>query len=822
MALFASILPCSWCQVLEGECSPEQPTCIAPCFLSAVERGSVPEKAKKFMCRNRLSGDCHYAYEALAKLAENEEWTLKRSDGHPGEYLGCLRAYLNQQFLRLVEQGKVVQCFNEDGRAVWVCFCLGLLAESSEELIYVILQRNESDSMTTSSGPRTPWRLKEFVLLQQLQDAKQPWNALETILDPPEKIWDCFEEHIARFPSTLLDAGVTSQTRKQAVMGAIQRASRIVQNNPLAAVPQFVRPIPKAPGVIQMLLPLKLDADSNDAHLALVLETSKSRRGGRVYRATKLIPLDCAYINARVLMPLYQPWLTSARVVQKTDRPAALSLPMNHNLRPIAVKPVGVPTLVSAISGHQGSGISPGVSPRFSYQLNSGPLSPAPIIPSSCNNGAVQPAGNNGHRPSSPTAGSINSPKPMLSQIGSQPLVSITPRSLSGRSSSGLQSPKPTPLQLAATSQMASTLNGSGPLQSMGNPQAVFSQITGAATYADGGVNGITAVPGVAASPTYMQPVGHQQLTSALQSTHLSQSNLRRSLADMYVDNKPVRGTGVSLPLYAELGGGSSTPSSKGGLSFEDALTPRGGGNSRLEAGAMSPLDQMAEVLQLNGLSAQSPSPLGDPKTPTGASGGFSNPWSNSASPIDTASGLMEDIQSPLAYGSGGTSLMRDEYPSSRMGGPAGGSNASGMVSEPQARMGTLGLYQQQSGTSWPREFGAGVQIDLGDQRQDDDVYVGFTPQDDLCPKINISQLPPRFVAEFLSGDRHTGEADAERHVEQCFGRYGLVARSLVRENKNHPGKWFAIVEFAYWTDDNVRQRLVAGEQIRFCQFYAQ
>lgn len=62
--------------------------------------------------------------------------------------------------------------------------------------------------------------------------------------------------------------------------------------------------------------------------------------------------------------------------------------------------------------------------------------------------------------------------------------------------------------------------------------------------------------------------------------------------------------------------------------------------------------------------------------------------------------------------------------------------------------------------------------------------------------------------------------SNAEQYAEQLFSRYGAVSKTLVRENKNHPGKWFAIVEFSYWTNEEVRQRLVAGEQIRFANFF--
>ncbi|GAQ83639.1 hypothetical protein KFL_001560080 [Klebsormidium nitens] len=110
------------------------------------------------------------------------------------------------------------------------------------------------------------------------------------------------------------------------------------------------------------------------------------------------------------------------------------------------------------------------------------------------------------------------------------------------------------------------------------------------------------------------------------------------------------------------------------------------------------------------------------------------------------------------------------------------------------------------------------------DHRSDkgDSIFVEFSPQDDLCPKLNINQLPAKFVATFLLGDsnRPRFEFNAAQYAKRFFSCYGAVSKTLVRENKNHPRKWFAIVEFSYWTNEEVRQRLVAGEQIRLTDFF--
>ena len=67
------------------------------------------------------------------------------------------------------------------------------------------------------------------------------------------------EDYLEWFPPSLRAPGSTSQSRKQAVVAAIQRTTRLVEHDPRTAVMQYVRtPDPCMPGCLQMLLPLKL------------------------------------------------------------------------------------------------------------------------------------------------------------------------------------------------------------------------------------------------------------------------------------------------------------------------------------------------------------------------------------------------------------------------------------------------------------------------------------------------------------------------------------------------------------------------------------
>jgi hypothetical protein len=57
------------------------------------------------------------------------------------------------------------------------------------------------------------------------------------------------------------------------------------------------------------------------------------------------------------------------------------------------------------------------------------------------------------------------------------------------------------------------------------------------------------------------------------------------------------------------------------------------------------------------------------------------------------------------------------------------------------SRLGPMGLFPSQNWSSLDLSAFCG---DFDGHRQDE--YVEFTPADDACPKVNISQLPPRYI----------------------------------------------------------------------------
>lgn len=295
----------------------------------------------------------------LERVASVEKWRP-----------GMMEAYLDAQFLRSIEQGKMVQCFTERGDAAWAVFHCNLLsrdefslfavfsrdfAEEDADFFYadagsptqkkitstkaqshvsnVSLNAGIDDVRATVNGER--WELCGFVDDIALRDPSQPWNAIEPILHiPPRatfvddeldrlwladndddvtleidaKFWASLEDNAAIFPKEFVDTSM----RQQFSMNAVSRLARLVSYGYHVPVLRFARlQGQRGPGKIQMLLPFKCDPRSSGTQGAVVVDIIKSRRGGRMYRAVGIVTLQEAVLSARIVGPLSSHWLSA-------------------------------------------------------------------------------------------------------------------------------------------------------------------------------------------------------------------------------------------------------------------------------------------------------------------------------------------------------------------------------------------------------------------------------------------------------------------------------------------------------------------------------
>ena len=253
---------------------------------------------------------------------------------------GMMESYLDAQFLRSIEQGKMVQCYTEGGDAAWAVFHTNLLSYD-EFALYAMFCRefrqeeewSEEGSNDAPNGEK--WELCGFMDDIALRDPSQPWNAIEPILhippratfidDPTDQLWmstndddDVILEIDTKFwtsietkadlvfPNTV----TTPSDRQRAGMNAVQRLARLVSFSYHTPMLRFARlQGQRGPGKVQMLLPLKVDPRSMHTQGAVVVDIIKSRRGGRMYRAVGVISFKEALFTARIVGPLKSDWL---------------------------------------------------------------------------------------------------------------------------------------------------------------------------------------------------------------------------------------------------------------------------------------------------------------------------------------------------------------------------------------------------------------------------------------------------------------------------------------------------------------------------------
>jgi len=255
---------------------------------------------------------------------------------------GAMMEYLNAQFLRSVEEGKMVQCFTETGDAAWATFHTSLLTDDEFPLFAVFCReftRAETSSVLSPTFKRSMagdgnWFLCGFVDDVALRDPSQPWNQIEPILHVPAKatfvddsldrlwisdtsdenlvleidtrFWSSLETHAHVFPKEFSNAA----DRQRAGMNAVPRATRLVSYGYCDPVLRYARlQGQRGPGKAQMLLPLKLDPNSMQTHGAIVVDIIKSRRGGRMYRAVGITSCNEAARSARIIAPITSKWL---------------------------------------------------------------------------------------------------------------------------------------------------------------------------------------------------------------------------------------------------------------------------------------------------------------------------------------------------------------------------------------------------------------------------------------------------------------------------------------------------------------------------------
>jgi cold shock CspA family protein len=243
----------------------------------------------------------------LAALAEPEDWSFGQEHRRQADVAPILHHYIVNTFAKLKEQADrgdpTITQTRREGRR-WACFDTGLRT-AEQQHIYAVFEANLNPQLA-------PWLWRDCCtvsdrMLPCESHVELPVRA-SYYEDPRQLSYDqrldltldydrILANHLQRFPKPLRTA--PARAREALITAEAQIKDRVKHNHHIA-VAQYWR------GHIQLLLPLCLQHDTT-ADLALVVEKD---RDTKAYHATTLLPLDTAYMNARLLTRPNPNWLT--------------------------------------------------------------------------------------------------------------------------------------------------------------------------------------------------------------------------------------------------------------------------------------------------------------------------------------------------------------------------------------------------------------------------------------------------------------------------------------------------------------------------------
>lgn len=241
-------------------------------------------------------------FQRLAEKARNEPWNFSRqSRRRHGRDYPILQAYLNQTFLRLQEQDKI-RYSADNARA---CLNTGLQTVRGND-IYATFYRNHG---------ALEYNQPDWTLFGFFDDYSEKLNEFEPLPDiatyienPADLVFDQRFDVETDYQSILYDSGDrlpqvlrgNPALARNALEGAVLQLLERLRRNYRLAVPHWYE------NRVQLLLPLCMIRD-NIADMALAIE--KDVHNSK-YVVRKVIGLDMAYINARLLCAADGAWLT--------------------------------------------------------------------------------------------------------------------------------------------------------------------------------------------------------------------------------------------------------------------------------------------------------------------------------------------------------------------------------------------------------------------------------------------------------------------------------------------------------------------------------
>ena len=265
-------------------------------------RGQNPKSVFAEFPWDRMQGETWESpLQNLAALAKNEPWDFQHPEfKRPGRKYPVLFNYLNQTFLRLQSQLKIKYAAN----GTKACFNTGLQTPEGKDIFAVFLRCSKSDVIA-----RPNWILSCFceAYSGRLREFDPLPEIATYIEDPSDLVFDLrfsleidyrhiLKDHSERLPPMLRDNLTLAQN---AIEGAARTLKERLKRNYKLAVPNWRN------NGIQLLLPLSITG-GNEADIALAAEKDAARK---TYLAWTILPMDIAYVNARLICAPDKQWL---------------------------------------------------------------------------------------------------------------------------------------------------------------------------------------------------------------------------------------------------------------------------------------------------------------------------------------------------------------------------------------------------------------------------------------------------------------------------------------------------------------------------------
>jgi hypothetical protein len=258
-----------------------------------------------FKFNGKVGENWEKPFEQLTVIAKKEEWNFSSEElkhRHNQKY-PILTNYLNNTFLRVLDLDLIA--FSDDGDKA--CFNTGLQTRDDQDIFATFFKNKEAKKFKAPD-----WTF--FTFAESYSKKLKPFGPLPDIAtyitDPTDLIFDLsygdgqievnykhiIDENQDRLPDILQN---NDRLALISLKGAIESLNDRIRRNYKVAIPHWYE------GEIQLLLPLNLISDTK-ADIALVIEKDKARK---IYRATTILTMDMAYIDARLITAPDRDWL---------------------------------------------------------------------------------------------------------------------------------------------------------------------------------------------------------------------------------------------------------------------------------------------------------------------------------------------------------------------------------------------------------------------------------------------------------------------------------------------------------------------------------